>query len=506
VAPAQIGATIDWGDETAPSAGVLRLADPTDPAQGFILGGSHTYAEGGSYVLTITLNDDGLNKVASITVTVVHAATVGEVIELRQAIRTYQVFEDAQALEGRFTDATFDPFAEAMAAGRAALAAVPPLQDPVVAAIAAIYATGDALEVKVDTSVLERMIEDGNAIVRDPSGMVPSSIVGLAAAVAAAEAVLVLPGLTQAQVLLAEIALGEVLFKATPKGDKTGLIALISVARSLDGARFTPASWSPVDAALVIADAVVANADASVDEVTDAFTALDDALGALVLQAAKAGLKSAIDLAASILGDVSKYVPSSVDGLAQAKLAADAVYADGNATSAEVASAQSALVAKIAAVRLKPVSSSASAGVYVLPAGAAMNLAQAPQEIAAEVAAAQGLSEAALLGGAEGAAPQAAEAGAQANAKARFSSAPVPKVIGKAKVGKTLVVKARAFKPSAKLKIQWYRGSKAIAGATSVRYKVTKADKGKRLSVKVTANRAGYLQTVKASAKTAKVR
>ena len=53
---------------------------------------------------------------------------------------------------------------------------------------------------------------------------------------------------------------------------------------------------------------------------------------------------------------------------------------------------------------------------------------------------------------------------------------------------------------------QWYRGSKKIKGATKSKYKVTRADRGKKLRVKVTAKRSGAPKVSVWSARTAKVR
>ena len=82
-----------------------------------------------------------------------------------------------------------------------------------------------------------------------------------------------------------------------------------------------------------------------------------------------------------------------------------------------------------------------------------------------------------------------------------------PKVSGKAKVGKTLKVSKGKWnvKPK-KLRFQWYRGKKKIKGATKAKYKVKRADRGKRLRVKVTVKRSGYKTASKFTKYTAKVK
>ena len=67
-----------------------------------------------------------------------------------------------------------------------------------------------------------------------------------------------------------------------------------------------------------------------------------------------------------------------------------------------------------------------------------------------------------------------------------------PKISGTAKVGKKLKAKAGTWTSGTKLKYRWYRSGKAIKGASSKTYKVVAADRGDRISVKVTGTKAGY--------------
>ena len=62
-------ATINWGDATLPSAGVIA---PT--GGGFVVNGTHTYVEDGSYTATVTINDTADNTSVTPTTT----ATVRE--------------------------------------------------------------------------------------------------------------------------------------------------------------------------------------------------------------------------------------------------------------------------------------------------------------------------------------------------------------------------------------------------------------------------------------------
>jgi hypothetical protein len=73
-----------------------------------------------------------------------------------------------------------------------------------------------------------------------------------------------------------------------------------------------------------------------------------------------------------------------------------------------------------------------------------------------------------------------------------------PKISGTAAVGKTLKVTGAPAGWTAKY--QWLRDGKAIKNATKASYKVTAADPGHKLSVKVTVSKAGATTTVKTSA------
>ncbi|WP_394159751.1 CAP domain-containing protein [Galactobacter valiniphilus] len=80
-------------------------------------------------------------------------------------------------------------------------------------------------------------------------------------------------------------------------------------------------------------------------------------------------------------------------------------------------------------------------------------------------------------------------------------------IAGTAKVGATLKASVRAFStPSVKLSYRWYRSGKAISGATRSSYKLTAADKGRAITVKVTGSRTGYAARTVTSKATAAVK
>jgi len=81
-----------------------------------------------------------------------------------------------------------------------------------------------------------------------------------------------------------------------------------------------------------------------------------------------------------------------------------------------------------------------------------------------------------------------------------------PSIAGKVKVGKLLTAKTGKWGPEGvQLSYQWLRNGKVIRGATSANYKLVKADRGKKIKVKVTGTAEGYPSATKVSKATKKV-
>jgi len=90
--------------------------------------------------------------------------------------------------------------------------------------------------------------------------------------------------------------------------------------------------------------------------------------------------------------------------------------------------------------------------------------------------------------------------------KGVFSNVKKPTISGKAKVGKTLKAKIKTVSPKATIKYRWYAGGKAIKGATKATFKLKKAQKGKKITVKITYTKTNYVKVVATSKATAKVK
>jgi 5-hydroxyisourate hydrolase-like protein (transthyretin family) len=87
-----------------------------------------------------------------------------------------------------------------------------------------------------------------------------------------------------------------------------------------------------------------------------------------------------------------------------------------------------------------------------------------------------------------------------------LTAAPVPTVSGATKVGQTLTAVAGAWAPApVTVTYQWLRSGAVIPGATASSYKLTAADAGKALSVKVTGTKTGFTTVAKTSTATAAI-
>jgi hypothetical protein len=103
-ASADYAATINWGDGTPATAGTI-----TGPDSGFDVTGTHTYAEEGTYSVTVTVNDD---DTVGVTSTAHSTATVSD------AALTTTASNPLSAVEGKpFGPLTFGSFTDADPAG-----------------------------------------------------------------------------------------------------------------------------------------------------------------------------------------------------------------------------------------------------------------------------------------------------------------------------------------------------------------------------------------------------
>ncbi len=195
----------------------------------------------------------------------------------------------------------------------------------------------------------------------DLAGFKPASVTAYEAAKAAAEEAkaAAVEALDQtaldaaADALTAAIALLEV------KADNSALAEAIirAQAKADNAAAYTPDSFAAADLANVLAAAnvVLANGDATAEEIAEQVAAIEAAEAKLVVKADKGDLADAIAAAQALVENEAAYTPAS---FAEANLAAEIaaaqkVYDDANATAQAVADAIVALKAAEAKLVLK---------------------------------------------------------------------------------------------------------------------------------------------------------
>jgi len=70
-------------------------------------------------------------------------------------------------------------------------------------------------------------------------------------------------------------------------------------------------------------------------------------------------------------------------------------------------------------------------------------------------------------------------------------------ITGTSRVGRWLLAVPPKTSPTSTATYQWLRNGTTIRGATKVRYQQTSADRGRKVSVRITLNRAGYRPVVR---------
>jgi hypothetical protein len=87
-----------------------------------------------------------------------------------------------------------------------------------------------------------------------------------------------------------------------------------------------------------------------------------------------------------------------------------------------------------------------------------------------------------------------------------FWIASKPKILGRATVGRRLKARSSATEPNGRRTYRWLRDGTAIRGASSSTYRVTKADRRHRLTVRVSYTAAAYETATRTSRATHRVR
>jgi hypothetical protein len=81
-----------------------------------------------------------------------------------------------------------------------------------------------------------------------------------------------------------------------------------------------------------------------------------------------------------------------------------------------------------------------------------------------------------------------------------------PTISGRARVGRTLTARHGTWSPGTTFSYAWFASGKKIAHRSGSTLRLTKAQRGKRITVRVTGKKPGYTTLSKTSARTSKVR
>ncbi|MDR3202801.1 MAG: glycoside hydrolase family 3 C-terminal domain-containing protein [Bifidobacteriaceae bacterium] len=238
-----------------------------------------------------------------------------------------------------------------------------------------------------------------------------------------------------------------------PAQSKDALATAIAVAQAVtSSAAFTPATWAALQSALAAAQDVVDNPAATQAEVDAASAAVLDALGALAPSDATAAIEATLDA-----------IQASIAALDAAR-GAD----------------RTALLAAIAALQRSIAALAAVPGHDFTAMEAAL---AAIQKSVAELA-----------------------GGGQAPVAKPAVKAGTVQISGTAKVGKKLSAKTAKWTAGVKYTYKWYANGKAIKQAKAKSLKLTKAQAGKKITVKVKAKKAGHTSASKTSKATKRVK
>ena len=276
---------------------------------------------------------------------------------LNLVIAMAEKLEAEQSETGCYTDETWAAVQTALDAARTLAAEESASQEDVDNAFLELITAVNLLENAVQRVALQTAIEGARAILAEEEALAdytPESVENLRTVLADAERVYAEAGADQETVNAAARSLMDAVTSLVVIDKDTRLDILIQKAEELlaSADQYTSVSVANLQAALEAAQLVADDRDASEEQVNAAYSSLAEAISSLVRMADKSELKTALDKAAEILADTSKYVEESVAGLQAAADAAQAVYDKEDADTAAVGEAVKSLVNEILKARL----------------------------------------------------------------------------------------------------------------------------------------------------------
>lgn len=213
----------------------------------------------------------------------------------------------------------------------------------------------DAMDIDEWKAYVQGTIDYAKEELANAENVRPGQLKKLEEAIAAAEAVVADPEATVEEVKAADAAVTKALQELYEIVNKDELKAVIAEAKKITADGYTAESFQALADAIVAGEAVAANDDATTTEVSNAITAIADAIAGLEKTDVvdKSALEYEIGLAEIIVADIDDYKPSTVEGLADKLAAAKAVFEDATATQEAVDEAAATLRAARLAARVK---------------------------------------------------------------------------------------------------------------------------------------------------------
>lgn len=282
---------------------------------------------------------------------------VADKTALNLAVTMAEKLEAEQTESGSYTEETWEAVQIALDEARIFLENPETTQAEADSAFLKLMTAINLLESDVQKAGLGAAIEGAKAILADASALADytsESVEAVRSALAEAEAVYADTEATQTAINQAATNLMTAVNNLLVTETDNRLDILIQKAEELlqKEDQYTNDSVQALKDALEAAKEVAAKKDATEQEMNDAYNALAEAMASLVRVANKAELENALNKANEILTNAGKYTDSSLEGLQEAKDAAQGVYDNDNASQEEIEEALKALINEILEVRI----------------------------------------------------------------------------------------------------------------------------------------------------------
>lgn len=254
------------------------------------------------------------------------------------------VDEVAGYTESDYTSDSWSVFAEALADAQAVLANEEATAEDVATALEALTSAKNQLVERADNSELAELVESLSGYTEE--NYTPETWAVFAEALENAQAVLDNENATAEEIAAAIEELDAAVDQLVGRADKSTLEELINSVADYQEDDYTSDTWAEFADALADAETVLADENASEEEVSAAVAALDAAKAGLIARGNKTELSELVDEAHALTAETI-YTESTQNALDEAIAAAETVLADADATQEEVDAAKAELQSAI---------------------------------------------------------------------------------------------------------------------------------------------------------------